>query len=355
MPVDDTSNDKVTTADSAMKTGTVVAKAQQFSPENSTQPEWIQSGFAFVATHIDIEGPLPVEIIDGHNFRRARPNEIEIIQKILHSDIGPWEWPMYEGVVKEEKYDGRSTFHRESLAEDKWKYWVVAFDRPNHATHRIEQAAFLLEPDIDFAFQAYFSKPNQQGNMTGRSLIPLHVREAYSAPDQANSNARTLPAASLSRIRQFMEWEDRLSDEFAFITHALKNFASIRRIPRRSELRVVGYFSIIESLTTHAPRQAETLDSIRHQVSNKAILLRKRFERSVDLAQHFSHDPEQTLWKMLYDYRSGLAHGTPVDFGKRFRPLRDHDAVVHFLNEFIKELLKLALREPEFFKDLKQC
>jgi len=324
---------------------------------NQRGPTVIKSGFSFIVTHVDVEGPMPVEIIQGHIFRQACPAEIETINSLFRKTIGisSFQWPRYDAVVREEKYEGRSSYHYEILPSDKWKYWVVAFEGTNVSVHRIAQVALLLDPDIDFGFEVYFTEPDQQGDVIGYSSLPLHLVETYSAPGEAFSNARTLRTDSLATISGLIDLQDELSGDHSFVRHAISNFSSIRRVPRSSELRVVGYFSIVESLITHVPRLTETLDSIGHQIRNKAILLRKRFERPIEPDLYFSPGTEQKLWKLLYSYRSSLAHGASADFKTTFHALKDHDTVVRFLKEFIKELLILALKDPEFISDLKQC
>ncbi len=129
----------------------------------------------------------------------------------------------------------------------------------------------------------------------------------------------------------------------------------LKRIPKESELLTIGYFSIIEALITHAPRLDESLDSISHQLKNKLILLRKRFERKIEYSSYFLDTKEKTIWALLYSYRSHIAHGGIPDFTKKFQVLKSKEVVLDFLRENIKCLILCSLREPELMSDLKNC
>jgi hypothetical protein len=317
-----------------------------------------RSGVAFVVSHIDVDGDLPIQIIDNHIFRAASDSEISLIDSLLAQALPSGShglWVHYKSLVKEERYEGRTSYHLEDLPRDKWKYWVIAFEGTNHKVHELEKACMLLNPDIELGFQVYFQEPNQEGDRAGYSMMPLHLVEKYSWPESAWKNAKNITTEELSNIGCYHRSIVDLPEQHGFVQHALSNFSSIRRVPFNSELLVVGYFSIIESLITHAPRLTETLDSINHQIRNKMILLRKRYSRDVQYATYFLDAKEDVLWKKLYGYRSCLAHGNVPDFKKEFQVLKDHSSVSAFLKENIKELILVALREPGFMSDLRNC
>ena len=317
----------------------------------------LKSGLSFVLSDLSIEGEVPHQLADGSYFRRAAPNEIEIFQNQLGQILtgGFYSWPRYNCRVTEEKHGNRTTFHFEELPEEEWRYWVVSYNGNNAFAHKVQKAALLLETDFDIGLDVMFDELDQQGKVMGWTGLPLHLIDKYSSPDEAQKNARILNVAELETLKELIDLVDNLPDEYDFVEHAFKNFASIRLVPRHSELRTVGYFAIVEALITHSPRLTETLDSISHQIRNKAILVRKRFARNVEMSSYFLPAAEEKIWTLLYSYRSCLAHGSKVDFDKKFLVLKNQGAVVAFLQEFLKELLKFALREPEFLMDLKRC
>ena len=317
----------------------------------------LKSGFAFIASHIRIEGSLPVEIAPGHVLRRARDTEVALIREQLRRNApGPYyQWVDYEADVHPEVQGASTTFRVEPLSKEGWRYWVMAFEPNNHIVHEIEMLGLLVPIDVEFAFQVYFSEADQTGEVVGYVTTPLHIVERYSDFGLATSRAATLSTRQLSSIRELLTLYKDIDSRFMFVRRAIETFAALRRVSMRSELNVVGLFSIIESLITHAPRLTETLDSINHQITNKIVLLRKRYSRPVNVANYFETAGEDKIWKKLYSYRSSIAHGNAVEFSSDFRILRDHGTVVLFLRDNVKELLTLALHEPEFLFDLRSC
>lgn len=317
----------------------------------------LNSGLAFVASHIQVDGDLPTTLIPGHIFRRAREEEIVLIQDRLQQSMrGQFhQWVHYASTIREEHVGDSTAFHVEPLPPDQWKYWVVAFESNNHTIHEIETIGLLLPTDLEFAFQIYFSEPAQSGEILGMQLMPLHIFEKYSSHDHAYTNATSLTTQQLATIGELWPLYKNMHAEFSFVRSALDSFSALRHVPLRSSLSVVGLFSIIESLTTHAPRLTETLDSINHQITNKIILLRKKYARSVTPDQYFLPSTEEKIWKKLYGYRSSIAHGSIANFNAEYQVLRDHSTVVQFLRDNVKELIILALRSPEFMSDLRRC
>lgn len=317
----------------------------------------IKSGFAFIASHLQIEGMLPVELVPGHTIRAAMDTEVTDIRNYLEQSKprDNFLWVPYDGLVKEEHIDSQTTFYIESLPREKWKYWVLAFEGTNRYIHELELVGQLLPVNFDFGFVFFYSEPSQAGVLGGRLVMPLHIIDRYTSHNQAYANAESVTSEQLASLGNLFHIYEALLPEYVFVNKALSSFADLRRVPSTSELVIVGLFSIIESLITHAPRLSETLDSINHQITNKIILLRKRYSRTILPSQYFLHATEDNIWKKLYGYRSAVAHGTSVSFESDYLILKDRETVVRFLKDNLKELLLIALREPAFIFDLRKC
>jgi len=147
-------------------------------------------------------------------------------------------------------------------------------------------------------------------------------------------------------------------EDFSFITQALDNYTKLQelgRLPLNQNLKILGYFSIVEMLVTHKPKLKESIDSISHQIATKYNLLLKKFERKVDFSEYFEAANSDKIWKKLYAYRSDVAHGNIASFSGEYTILKSPDVVNAFLNEIIKNTILLALDDPQFIFDLKQC
>jgi len=318
----------------------------------------ISSGIVFIASHIDVDGELPIELIANHTFRRARDAEITQINQLLDKSVPPEardRWVRYDSIVVEIHYGGKTEYRFEKLEKEKWKYWVIAFEGTNAKIHNLQYFFLLLRPDIEFGQTLYFDKPNQEGVFSGFSMLPLHMVEKYTSFDMTCSNAKSIPTTEIIKVIEYDNLFNELESDYEFIKHALVDLYLIRLVPWYSSMISVGCFAIIELLITHSPRQAETLDSIGHQIRTKMALLRKRFNRSIDCSSYFHEANEDTAWKKLYKYRSCLAHGSKIDFKSEFHILKDRKTVLSFLMANLRELIILGLREPQLLVDLKKC
>ena len=147
----------------------------------------------------------------------------------------------------------------------------------------------------------------------------------------------------------------RIGAERKHLQRAFQRFDTLKSLPRKSELVVIGLFSIVESLITHCPKLTESSDSLKHQIKTKIPLLRKRFELPLDYNDFFGSAGEETIWSKLYDYRSEIVHGEQADIDSKLQILKSRENVIAFLRETVKLLLLLALKEPVLLRDLKDC
>ena len=100
-------------------------------------------------------------------------------------------------------------------------------------------------------------------------------------------------------------------------------------------------------------------DTLTKQVCAKCPAIAKTFDYAVPIGQFFGEENEERAWKILYNYRSKIAHGGSVDFSKRFTKkgfaeLNDRKHVQAFLHLYVRLLLKSALRDPEAMRSLKR-
>lgn len=110
-------------------------------------------------------------------------------------------------------------------------------------------------------------------------------------------------------------------------------------------------FTVLEGLVCRAPDDRDLVASIGRQLQRKAEMLLKRAQfPHVDYSVFGDAKPD-TLWKALYDLRSGTAHGRPVEF----KPiLGSWDRVCPFLRDAVRRLLVVALQEPDFVAEIRE-
>lgn len=318
-------------------------------------------GFAFIATHIDIEGEPSIELIPGYTFRRASEDEIVTIKNKIQEGL-PLRYQNkslpYEYVVKEEIYENQISYHFDKLDRDSWKYWVIAYKNVTSDRFSVLSKALALLPvDLDIAFDIQWIKLNDtKEEITMWSPIPLHIKELYSDNKFLSTNSKKINKEDIKKTGELYNLISEYDKSYNFIDHAISNYMNLRRLPKGSAILAVAYFSIIESLVTHPPRLTETLDSISHQLRNKIILLSRKFEHSINYNDRFGKIGMEKLWSKLYGYRSAIAHGTKVDFNNtKYSILKSNEDVSWFLMAIVKELIILSCRDPIFFSDLKKC
>jgi hypothetical protein len=321
-----------------------------------------RSGLTFVFSHIEVDGQLPVPLIQDHIFRKATDQEAEILQENLNRfalDFRAWTSIVpYRYSVRAEQdvqYPGRTSFFHEALPCEKWKYWVIAHECSNVHIRDLEHAAILLPVDLDFGFTLIYDEGLQRGSVVGRTGMPIHLVEIYNGPGFHMTQPARVQTADIARIKEYYELALSLPESGSFMRDAMRNFYGVRSISGGSTLRAIGYFAIIEALVTHSPRLAESLDSITHQIVNKLMLVAKRFERPFRAASSFPSVSEEKVWKKLYEYRSCLAHGGKPDFNKEFQILKSEQEVIAFLKETVKLLILFGLKNHELLADLKKC
>lgn len=319
-----------------------------------------KNGISFVASHIDVEGELPLELLPNYVFRKANDDEIDIVRKKIFNSIpagGFVRQLPYEYIVREEIHERQTSFHYDPIPKEKWKYWVIGFEGHGNEIQEIKKSASLLPFDLELAFETgniIHGEEKTQG--TWSNQIPLNIIEYLSDHEFASKNAKKITSKELLKIKEYHDLIMDLNDDYGFVKHALENFMDLKRIPKNSDMLVVGYFSIIESLVTHAPRLTETLDSISHQLKNKMIMLQKKYDNPIITDIYFKNIKTDKALAKLYSYRSAIAHGSKVDLTRGpLEVLKSKDNVLSYLKHNVKELIIIALRNPDFMSDLKKC
>jgi hypothetical protein len=126
-------------------------------------------------------------------------------------------------------------------------------------------------------------------------------------------------------------------------------------ISPESDFHTFGLFTIVEYLLTHPSRNKDKSDSLTNQIRGKCPMVTAKFDYDVPIENFFEAMSEDKAWKTLYGYRSTIAHGGSIDFGKRgYRELKGRSEIEAFLHVFTRLLLKCAVRVPDHIRALKE-
>lgn len=229
--------------------------------------------------------------------------------------------------------------------------WVLKFTN-DVDLYDLAKIACLVNPKIYFELNIKYTEPNEHGisavfdSTSYRSVIE---KIAFTQ----NSEQIMVSIEELNKLKKYYNELTTLPE---ISMHALDMFYEASTLSINSELLTLSLFSIIESLITHKPRLTETLDSITHQIKNKLNLLSKRFDCAIEHRHYFGAVGFQTLLNKLYALRSDIAHGQMYSFTSGdYQLLRNLENVNKFLDEIVREIIKLSINEFQLIEDIKAC
>ncbi len=241
----------------------------------------------------------------------------------------------------------------------KWRYSVI---RPTSQTelNGDQLAEALLLSDANICVELWCAKKSSASDGPDQSIggSPLHCAQyLFKAPlDECLFNFDE------SHLMDVVSLRAKFSDAtYPSIIKAFQMFRVLDIIPS-SPMKMLGYFSVVESLLSHAPTANDSADSISRQLKRNLILLNNRMcsGRTLDFDVFENTDPEKVI-SMLYAYRSAIAHGG--DIQSKIKSLTDKLIngknvnlslwIEAYLRQMVKRVLVQALREPQLVIDLK--
>ncbi len=313
----------------------------------------MDKNFTFIPNHIEIIGDLPFEIIPSYFLRKANNIEINLITKNLDS-IGslisktgnlPYAVSFSDEILSENEVYLKT----EPLDFKDWKYYVVEYEGHGELLHKYQLTANLFKYPLEFdVFQL-----EQYENSYAFSYSPDIAYRFF-----ADNDLTVLQTLNVNDLIKLSESYKKMCDIEAKY-HEIKNsifiYNSLRFLPNYNEYRILGLFTAIESLITHKPSKKETGDSLTHQIKTKIPLLLNRIDSSEISENYYQKEKLDTLWGKLYDYRSSIAHGTKADFNKELQLLESPIKITEYLSLCVKNLILLALEEPQLIQDLRKC
>jgi hypothetical protein len=241
----------------------------------------------------------------------------------------------------------------ERLPESDWRYYVVT--TPDDKIHANLNLVSNIS-DIPFELAGLFF-PMKGGMGFNSGMLQSSFYQLNNLDQIPKVNKEFINDLSLT-YGLYMEIINGISDETGFpeIQRAMEMFYALNYLNPFSDFHVLGLFAIIEMLITHNPKLEDRGDSITHQMQSKLPLLSHRFNRPLDYSCFSATSSEKKIWQALYKYRSALAHGGAPDFqGGELQLLKDKRNAKSFLREVVKALLRHSLKEPQLYKDLRNC
>jgi hypothetical protein len=314
----------------------------------------IKGGFHIISNVLDVRVELPAEITSTIRIDRPSADQVEQIRAVLTPMAGVFANPVsyYEYEWRRIEVDSGARHEPTPLEPAQWRYHIVAFTGVGRESYVFLDAANLISPALDAFAHVHTAGEFGTGQRLGWGGDPIRGVTAYQ--NLPSTTAEIFDAAALSQLKsthQKLLGFDR--ERHRGIARAIDMLQGLKRIPPESELRILMLFAIIEMLLTHNPGDKEIGDSLSHQISTKVPLLSERFNAPLVYDCFDRNAPPEAIWKRLYKYRSGIAHGGSIDFVKELQILKGAENVHRFLKHAVRRLVRHSLDEPDLIDALK--
>jgi Apea-like HEPN len=241
-----------------------------------------------------------------------------------------------------------------------WCY-VIVERTANSILNGSDLAEATRLSDANLCIELWCAKKSPTSDGPARSIGGSPAQCVQFLGQAAAVNERHRPF-DYEQVAEIVELRAAISgDLYPTIVNAIRMFRSLDVNPP-SPAKTLGYFGVIESLLSHAPRPNDSADSITRQLKRNLILINNRMDvqRNIGFSEFGQTKPENVIAK-LYDFRSAIAHGG--DATDKIQHLAEihngwGDIAVdlwpdHFLRRLVKRVLVHAMREPQLIIDLK--
>jgi hypothetical protein len=303
--------------------------------------------FAFVMNVARLTDSATYLLAPGHLLRRATPEEITAIKGGMEHIPGVharhlWEYELGTGVLRR-------------LPESEWRYFVIAFQGTNATICDLKEAFALLPVEIEIGLTVVHQDWDTPGRFVPSRIwspaYEFHVLEAARLNASFFVDLSSAEVAEISTIHsQLRQTDSSLID----VKRLVRQLIQLKELPHQSPLRFLGYFALLESVLTHAPKPTDPYDSITRQVKKKLTLLNRRLAAPIDYGP-FSGTPAETVWSKMYSYRSIIAHGGMPEFTGDLAILGNQGNALKLVKETVKKIVRQAMIEPQLLVDLREC
>lgn len=306
------------------------------SPEN----------YAFVVNVRSLGGAASHVLAPGHELRRATPIEVAVIKDQLASMGALMGFKyMYLWEMESSGRGGIATV----LPQSEWRYFVIAFRGSNATIGDLEGTFDLAPSEVEIGFTII-------NDFGGRGVVWSPGR-FFAVLDSAPRNDAfflDLVASDVDEIRIVYSQLQAHNPQIIDTGRLAFQLSQLKALPHHSPLRFLGYFAVLESLLTHAPKPSDPYDSITRQVKMKLALLDARFPRKLDYAS-FGAANVDSIWSKMYHYRSQVAHGGAPHFAGDLAVLKSHETALALIRNTVKAVIRQAISEPQLLRDLREC
>jgi hypothetical protein len=276
---------------------------------------------AFLVNYFQPTIRLPAEIVPGCVLRKATAKEQATFQKydeVAHFGCGDSRIRRYRipliGDIKEETNEDFAGY----VLEFGLLQWGKCGKESHSEYERVELASSVSEAGL----RPVIICENRSNGLEPYFFthdVHRHTVLRSRALSQFLKKIPTLTETDLAEIRELTNRLRQLKPEHRFAIEAIERFTQVEVISLASDFHTFGLFTIIEYLLTHPPKKDDETDTLTNQMRRKCPAVAATFDRSVSPGNYFDGLNADRAWKILYSYRSAIAHGGSVDFTRGAR------------------------------------
>lgn len=321
--------------------------------------------FGVIQDDISNKFPENVDIGDGWFIGTPTVEEVSKISSEFRKlwAINSLPLPPHEMKLKKTKHGISLSTERDIKA---WRYRVVrptkeGGQKSTLSGAKLAEALRVCESDI--LLERWSIQNSENENKIGGNLGLCIPR---SRKFTTNYSPKTIDTHD---FREVVKLRANLNEsEFPAIAVALNRFRNLDGHPD-NDLKMLGYFGVLEAVLSHAPRPNDPADSITRQLKRNLILLDNRMPdgRKLDILSQTGAKRDKIIGKM-YEYRSSIAHGgdpkASMDwlFDNLYSEPRPPMPLLPnikarwirvFIRTIIRRVLRQAMAEPQLVSDLK--
>lgn len=314
--------------------------------------------FGIVLNDLQKDALINGKNLGGWILRHAISEEIAVCSNQLrkYSALDFLTKPRQEATISASGNGFRFEYSNDPM---QWRYVIV-----ERTVNAILSGAKLAEAtrlsDANLCIELWCARKSPGSDGPDKS-IGGHPVQCVQFLGWAADNESLIPF-DFEHVAEIVELRASLDEKsYPTIANAIEMFRSLDVNPP-SPVKTLGYFGVVESLLSHAPRPNDSVDSIVRQLKRNLILVNNRMDsqRNIGFSEFGDAKPETVISK-LYEYRSAIAHGG--DAKSKIRNLTDlHNGWAdipvdlwpdRFLRRLAKRVLVHAMREPQLIIDLK--
>jgi len=321
----------------------------------------------FFLNHLDFQISLPLELF-GVLIKRATKNQqiaIQvIIDKIAEDPLGKIQYK--NEITFTNKDEGYETNLKQIESPNERLYWIVETkDKDSVKVLDVLPLVFCISSKhirLDFKFEWNYDTESIAKRDSTPSVYNYYNDFRFNQK-QKDFIEKGLHIVTNEYIKEIVDLTYQFLSVFQegknlLILNAINKFYRLNLIHSDADIKPLSYFAIWEMLLVQKPDPKDPTSSITRQITNKTILLNNRMINKIDFESYMKSSSPIAIdkfIKILYGYRSSLAHGDSVDFNNRCKPLGDDYNTEKLLFEITNKLLLQALTESQLFIDLKKC